>query len=161
AGGGGIADRVCRPVEPKLPDRTTHEKVAGFPTFVVGRRPADSKIDSGGKTVAAPIFTKAKARHEQVSSRDDPGPSALAQKHDQVTPRVGCYLAGGDPPPLKALFYKGMQWKPETGLQSIHRDAHTGRVQTERALPGSRRALESTDDKGPEDAPEELASGSL
>ncbi|RWW38260.1 hypothetical protein BHE74_00056514, partial [Ensete ventricosum] len=113
---GGITDRVCRPVKPKPPDRTTHEKVAGFPTFVVGRCPVDPETDSGGKLVAALIFTKAKARHEQVKSRDNLGLSALAQKHDQVTPRVGRYLAGGDPPPFKALFYKGMQRKSETGL---------------------------------------------
>ncbi|RWW51391.1 hypothetical protein BHE74_00042268, partial [Ensete ventricosum] len=77
----------------------THEKVAGFPTFVVGRRPADPETDSGGKIVAAPTLTKVKARHKQVPSRDNPSPSVPAQKHDEAAPRVGHYLAGGDPPP--------------------------------------------------------------
>ncbi|RRT33923.1 hypothetical protein B296_00047675 [Ensete ventricosum] len=31
-----------------------------------------------------------------------------------------------------------MQWKPKTALQSIHRDAHVGRVRTVGALPGPR-----------------------
>ncbi|RZS27971.1 hypothetical protein BHM03_00061518 [Ensete ventricosum] len=87
------------PFKPKPPDRTTHEKVAGFPTFVVGRHPADPETDSGGKIVAALTLTEAKTRHKQVPSRDNPDPSALAQKHDEVALRVGRYLAGGDPPP--------------------------------------------------------------
>ncbi|RWW08553.1 hypothetical protein GW17_00027995 [Ensete ventricosum] len=84
---------------PKPSDRTTHEKVAGFPTFVVGRRPADPETDSGSKIVAASTLTKAKTRHKQVSSQDNPSPSALAQKHDEVAPNSWRYPAGGDPPP--------------------------------------------------------------
>ncbi|RZR71728.1 hypothetical protein BHM03_00006863 [Ensete ventricosum] len=90
---------MCRPVKPKSPDQTTHKKVAGFSTFVVGRCPTDPKTDSSGEIVAAPTFTKAKTCHKQVPSRDNPGSSALAQEHDEVAPRVGRYLAGGDPPP--------------------------------------------------------------
>ncbi|RRT67129.1 hypothetical protein B296_00004261 [Ensete ventricosum] len=90
---------MCRPIKPEPPDRTTHKKVAGFPTFVVGRRPANSETDSGGKIVVAPTLTKVKTRHKQVPGRGNPGSSTLAQKDDEVAPRVGRYLAGGDPPP--------------------------------------------------------------
>ncbi|RZS27065.1 hypothetical protein BHM03_00060495 [Ensete ventricosum] len=90
---------MCRLVKPEPPDWTTHKKVAGFPTFVVGRRPADSKTDLGGKIVVAPTLTEAKTHHKQVPGRGNLGSSALAQKDDQVAPRVGRYLAGGDPPP--------------------------------------------------------------
>ncbi|RZR82644.1 hypothetical protein BHM03_00009098 [Ensete ventricosum] len=78
------------------------------------------KTDSGGEIVATPTLAKAKTHHEQVPSWDNPGSSALAQEDDKVAPRVGRYLAGGDPPPPQALFYERMQRKPETGLQSIH-----------------------------------------
>ncbi|RZS13382.1 hypothetical protein BHM03_00044962 [Ensete ventricosum] len=171
---------MCRPVKPKPSNCTANEKVAGLPTFVVGRRPVDSKTDLGDEVVTAPTLAKAKARHEQVPSWDNLGPSALAQKDDKVAPRVGRYLAGGDPPPPQAFFDEWMQRKPETSLQSIHRDAHAGSVQTIGALPGLRnvqpvfdrdaislpnhgkslRTLASTSDEGPEDAPEESTSGS-
>ncbi|RRT41986.1 hypothetical protein B296_00024708 [Ensete ventricosum] len=121
---------MCRPVKPKRPARTNHEKVTRFSTFVVGGRPTDPKTDSNSEIVAASTLTKAKISHKQVPSRDNPGPSALAQKHHEVMPRVGRYLGGGDPPPPETLFYKGMQRKPKTDLQSIHRDAHAGRVRT-------------------------------
>ncbi|RWW51550.1 hypothetical protein BHE74_00042095 [Ensete ventricosum] len=135
---GGVADRMCRPVEPKPPNWAANKKVAGLPTFVIRRRPADSKTNSGGEVVTAPTLAKAKARHEQVPSQDNPGPSALAQKDDKVAPRVGRSLAGGDPPPPQAFFNEWMQRKSESGLQSIHRDAHPGSVQTIGALPGLR-----------------------
>ncbi|RWW57612.1 hypothetical protein BHE74_00035579, partial [Ensete ventricosum] len=96
------------PVEPKPPNWTANKKVAGLPTFVVGRRPADSQTDSGGEVVTAPTLAKAKARHEQVPSQDNPGPSALAQKDDKVAPRVGRYLGGGDPPPPQIFFDESM-----------------------------------------------------
>ncbi|RRT32676.1 hypothetical protein B296_00042867 [Ensete ventricosum] len=121
---------MCRPVEPKPPNWTAIKKVVGLPTFVVGKHPADSKIDTGGEVVTAPTLAKAKARHEQVPSRDNPGPSALAQKDNKVAPRVGRYLAGGDPPPPQAFFDESL------------------------------RTLASTGDGGPEDAPEEPTSGS-
>ncbi|RRT36079.1 hypothetical protein B296_00051305, partial [Ensete ventricosum] len=69
---GGIANRVSRLIEPEPPNRTTNIKVAGLPTFVTGRCPADSKTDSGGKIVIAPTLAEAKTRHEQVPSRDNP-----------------------------------------------------------------------------------------
>ncbi|RRT34690.1 hypothetical protein B296_00047058 [Ensete ventricosum] len=155
---------MYRPVEPKPPNWTANKKVAGLPTFIVGKRPADSKIDSGGEVVIATTLAKAKARHEQVPSRDNPGPSALAQKDDKVAPRVGRYLAGGDSPPPQALLDEWMQRKSETDLQSIHRDPHAGSVKTIGALPGLRnvflRTLASIGDGGPEDAPNESSSGS-
>ncbi|RZS06881.1 hypothetical protein BHM03_00037636 [Ensete ventricosum] len=95
---------MCRPVEPKPPNWTANKKVAGLPTFVVGRRPVDSQTDSGGEVVTAPTLAKAKALREQVPSQDNPGPSALAQKDDKVAPRVGRYLGGGDPPPPQIFF---------------------------------------------------------
>ncbi|RWV81921.1 hypothetical protein GW17_00056618, partial [Ensete ventricosum] len=151
---GGIVDRVCRPVKSKPPDRTTHKNVARFPSFVVGRCPTDPEIDSGGKIVAAPTLTKAKTRHKQVSSRDNPGPSALAQKHDEVAPRVGRYLAGGDPPPSRHSSMRGCSGNR----------GPTSRASTEMHMPGaselSLRTLASTCDGGPEDAPEELGTHS-
>ncbi|RRT40921.1 hypothetical protein B296_00035022 [Ensete ventricosum] len=177
---GGVVDRVCRLVEPKPQNWTTNIKVAGLLTFVIGRCPVDSKTDPGGEVVTTPTLAKAKARHEQVPSRDNPDPSALAQKDDKVAPRVGHYLAGRDPPPPQAFFNEWMQRKSETGLQSIHRDAYAGSVQTIGALPGLRnmqpvfdrdvvpllnhgkslRTLALIGDGGPEDAPEEPTSGS-
>ncbi|RRT32984.1 hypothetical protein B296_00057267 [Ensete ventricosum] len=171
---------MCRPVEPEPPNRTANKKVARLPTFIVGRHPADSKTDSGGEIVAAPTLAKSKTRNEQVSSRDNPGLSALAQEDDKVAPRVSRYLAGGDPSPPQAFFDKRMKRKPEIGLQRIHRDAHVGSVRTIGALPGLRnmqlifdrdviplpnhskslRTLASIGDEGPEDAPEEPTSGS-
>ncbi|RRT61511.1 hypothetical protein B296_00012818 [Ensete ventricosum] len=130
---GGITDQVSRPIEPEPPNRTTNIKVAGLPTFVTGRCPADSKIDPGGKVVTAPTLAEAKAHHEQVPSRDNPGSSALAQE-DKVTPRVGRYLAGRDSPPPQALPDEWVQRKPETDLQSIYRDAHVENIQAIRAL---------------------------
>ncbi|RZS27332.1 hypothetical protein BHM03_00060780 [Ensete ventricosum] len=134
---GGITDRVSRPIEPKPPNQTTNKKVAGLPTFVAGRCPADSKTDPGGKVVTAPTLVEAKARHEQVPSRDNPGSSALAQEDDKVAPRVGRYLAGRDSPP-QAFLDEWVQWNPKAGLQSIHRNAHVGSVQAIRTLPGLR-----------------------
>ncbi|RZS27832.1 hypothetical protein BHM03_00061360 [Ensete ventricosum] len=121
---------MCRPIEPKPPNWTANKNVAGLRTFVVGRRLADSKIDVGGEVVTAPTLAKAKARHEQVPSQDNPGPSTLAQKDDKVAPRVGRYLVEGDPPPPQAFFDESF------------------------------RTLASTGDRGPEDAPEEPTSGS-
>ncbi|RRT36357.1 hypothetical protein B296_00055904, partial [Ensete ventricosum] len=135
---GGIVDRVSRPIEPEPPNRTTNIKLAGLPTFVTGRCPADSKIDPGGKVVTAPTLAVAKARHEQVPSRDNPGSSALAQEDNKVTPRVGRYLAGRDSPSPQELLDEWVQRKPEIGLQSIYRDAHAGNVQAIRALPRPR-----------------------
>ncbi|RWW85425.1 hypothetical protein BHE74_00005886 [Ensete ventricosum] len=132
---GGIADRVSRPIEPEPPNRTTNIKVAGLPTFVTGRCPADSKTDPGGKIVTAPTLAEAKTRHEQVPSQDNPGSSALAQEDNKVTPRVGRYLAGRDSPPSQALLDEWVQRKPETGLQSIYQDAHVGNVKAIRTLP--------------------------
>ncbi|RRT81928.1 hypothetical protein B296_00000227 [Ensete ventricosum] len=132
---GGITDRVSRPIEPKPPNRTTNIKVAGLPTFVTGRCPADSKTDPGGKVVTASTLAEAKAYYEQVPSRDNPSSSALAQEDDKVAPRVRCYLAGRDSPPPQAFLDEWVQTKLEAGLQSIHRDAHTGSVQAIRALP--------------------------
>ncbi|RWW42894.1 hypothetical protein BHE74_00051514 [Ensete ventricosum] len=132
---GGIAHRVSRPIEPEPPNWTTNIKVAGLPTFVTGRCPANSKIDPGGKVVTAPTLAVAKARHEQVPSRNNPGSSALTQEDNKVTPRVGCYLAGRDSPPPQALLDEWVQRKPETDLQSIYRDAYVGNVQVIRALP--------------------------
>ncbi|RZS22881.1 hypothetical protein BHM03_00055751 [Ensete ventricosum] len=109
---GGIADRVSRPIEPEPPNRTTNIKV-----------------------VTAPTLAEAKARHEQVPSRDNPCSSALAQEDDKVTPRVGRYLAGRDSSPSQALIDEWVQRKPETGLQSIYQDAHVGNVQVIRTLP--------------------------
>ncbi|RWW55012.1 hypothetical protein BHE74_00038388 [Ensete ventricosum] len=74
---------MCRPVKPEPSDRTTHKKVVRFPTFVVGRRPADSETDSGGEIVAAPTLTEAKTRHKQVPGRGNLGSSTLAQKDDE------------------------------------------------------------------------------
>ncbi|RZS28475.1 hypothetical protein BHM03_00062076 [Ensete ventricosum] len=107
----------------------------GLPTFVTGRCPADSKTDPGGEVVTTPTLAKAKTHHEQILSQDNPSPSALAQEDDKIAPRVGRYLAGRDPPPPQAFLDEWVQWKPETGLQSIHRDAHVGSVQAIRALP--------------------------
>ncbi|RWW79612.1 hypothetical protein BHE74_00012104 [Ensete ventricosum] len=104
----------------------------------VVRCPADSKIDPGGKVVTAPTLAEAKARHEQVPSRDNLGSSALAQEDDKVAPRVGRYLAGRDSPPPQAFLDEWVQRKPEADLQSIHRDADAGSVQAIRALPGLR-----------------------
>ncbi|RRT68842.1 hypothetical protein B296_00023424 [Ensete ventricosum] len=115
-GMGGIVDRVSRPIKPEPPNRTTNIKVAGLPTFVTGRCPADSKTDPGGKVITAPTLAEAKARHEQVPSRDNPGSSALAQEDDKVTPRVGRYLVVRDSPPPQALLDEWVQRKLETGL---------------------------------------------
>ncbi|RZR73759.1 hypothetical protein BHM03_00027947 [Ensete ventricosum] len=135
---GGITDRVSRPIKPKPQNQTTNIKVAGLPTFVTGRRPADSKTDPGGKLIIAPTLVDAKARHEQIPSLDNPGSSALAQEDDKVAPRVERYLAGRDSPPPQAFLDEWVQRKPEADLQSIHRDSHTGSVQAIRALPGLR-----------------------
>ncbi|RRT33867.1 hypothetical protein B296_00048303 [Ensete ventricosum] len=103
---GDVTDWVRRPIKPKPLDRTAYKKIMEFSTFVIGRSPADSKIDTGGEIVAAPI-----------------------------APRVGCYLAGGDPPPSNTFFYEGMKRKPKIDLQSIHRDAHPEQVQIIGTLP--------------------------
>ncbi|RWW15796.1 hypothetical protein GW17_00020343, partial [Ensete ventricosum] len=50
---GGVADRVSRPAEPESPTQTTNVKIAGLPTFVTGRCPADPKTNSGGKIITA------------------------------------------------------------------------------------------------------------
>ncbi|RZS27154.1 hypothetical protein BHM03_00060588 [Ensete ventricosum] len=134
----GITDRVSRPIKPKPPNRTTNIKVARLPTFVTGRCPADLKTDPGSKVVTTPTLVEAKARHEQVLSRDNPGSSALAQEDDKVAPRVGRYLVGRDSPPPQTFLDEWVQRKPEAGLQCIHRDAHAGSVQAIRALPGLR-----------------------
>ncbi|RZR80637.1 hypothetical protein BHM03_00006692 [Ensete ventricosum] len=140
---GGITDRVSRPIKSKPPNRTTNIKVARLLTFVTGRCPAEWKTDSGGKVVTdpggkvvtAPTLAEAKARHEQVPSRDNPGSSTLAQEDDKVAPRVGRYLARTYSPPPQAFLDEWVQRKPEAGLQSIHRDAHARSVQAIRALP--------------------------
>ncbi|RZS17011.1 hypothetical protein BHM03_00049100 [Ensete ventricosum] len=132
---GGIVDRVSRPIEHEPPNQTTNVKIAGLPTFVAGRCPADPKIDLGGKIVTGPTIVEAKTCHEQVPSRDNPGSSALAQENHKVTPRVGRYLAERNSPPSQALLNKRVQRKSETGLQSIYRDAHAGNVQAIGTLP--------------------------
>ncbi|RWV77835.1 hypothetical protein GW17_00061291 [Ensete ventricosum] len=99
--------------------RSAFRPTAGLPTFVIGRCPADSKIDPGGEVVTIPTLAKEKARHEQVPSRDNSGPSALAQEDDKVAPRVRCYLAGRDPPPPQAFLDEWVQRKPKIDLQSI------------------------------------------
>ncbi|RWV82744.1 hypothetical protein GW17_00055730 [Ensete ventricosum] len=132
---GGVANRLGRPIEPEPPNQTTNIKIAGLPNFVAGRCPADPKIDPGGKIVTAPTLAEAKTRHEQVPSRDNPGSSALAQENHKVTPRVGRYLAERNSSPSQALLDERVQRKPETGLQSIYRDAHAGNVQAIGTLP--------------------------
>ncbi|RRT49459.1 hypothetical protein B296_00038068 [Ensete ventricosum] len=53
---GGVVDRVSRPVEPESPTQTTNVKVAGLPTLVTGRCPADPKTNLGGKIITAPTL---------------------------------------------------------------------------------------------------------
>ncbi|RWW02093.1 hypothetical protein GW17_00034835 [Ensete ventricosum] len=84
----------------------------------------------GCEIVAAQTLAKVKACHEQVSSRDNPSPSAFAQKHNKVAPRVGRYLTRGNPPPSDTLLDDGMKVKPKTDFQSIHEDTYPGHVRT-------------------------------
>ncbi|RWW87406.1 hypothetical protein BHE74_00003776 [Ensete ventricosum] len=113
---GGRYRSMCRSVESESPVRTTHKKIARLPTLVVGRSSVNPKTDTGDEIVAALTFAKAKACHEQVPSRDNPSPSAFAQKHNQVAPRVGCYLTQGNPLPFDALLDGGMKGKPKIGF---------------------------------------------
>ncbi|RWW62709.1 hypothetical protein BHE74_00030152, partial [Ensete ventricosum] len=85
--------------------------------FVVGRSSADLESDTGDKIVTAPTLAKVKARHKQVSSRDNLSPSAFTQKHNEVVPRVGCYLTWRNPPPSDTLLDGGMTG--ETGDQLL------------------------------------------
>ncbi|RZS14783.1 hypothetical protein BHM03_00046522 [Ensete ventricosum] len=80
----------------------------------------------------------AKTRHKQVPSRDNPSPSAFAQKHNEIAPRVGCYLTRGNPPPSNTLLDDRMKGKSKTGLQSIHGNTHPRHVRTVVMLPGLR-----------------------
>ncbi|RWW78975.1 hypothetical protein BHE74_00012782 [Ensete ventricosum] len=72
----------------------------------------------GGKIVAAMTLAKAKAHHEQVSSWDNPSPSAFAQKHYEVAPRVGSHVTQGDSPPPKTLFNSGVKGKPKSASKA-------------------------------------------
>ncbi|RWV95045.1 hypothetical protein GW17_00042363 [Ensete ventricosum] len=46
---------MCRSVEPKPPNWTANKKVAGLPTFIVRRRPADLKTDLGDVDLATTL----------------------------------------------------------------------------------------------------------